>query len=237
MNTVIKAYSQSSNPGNAVELYFEMLRRGFLPNSYTFPPLVSLCAKKGCADDGEKCHGQAVKNGVDAVVHVRNALVHMYANCGLVGCARQVFDAMPVRDLVSWNSIGDGYAKMGDLVSARSLFDVMPERNVVSWNVMLVRYLRGGNLGCGLKLFREMGRVGMRSSPTTMVSAVTACGRSARLKEGRSVHWFWVKNFVEPSLTEGAINATFVEAIRPHVLALWSSPYGKKVLSSNNPKK
>lgn len=33
-----------------------------------------------------------------------------------------------------------------------------------------------------------------------MVSVVTACGRSARLKEGRSVHGFWVRNFLETGL-------------------------------------
>lgn len=177
-----------------------MLGSGFVPNSYTFPPLVNSCAKAGSSGDGEKCHGQVVKNGVDAVLHVRNTLLHMYASCGLLGCARQMFDAMSERDLVSWNSMVDGHVKTGDLVSARRLFDEIPEKNVVSWNIMIAGYLRGGNPGSGMKLFREMGRNGVRGTVTTMVSVVTACGRSARLKEGRSVHGFWVRNFLEGSL-------------------------------------
>ncbi|XXG48098.1 hypothetical protein AAC387_Pa02g2628 [Persea americana] len=199
-NTVIKALSQSADPSRAVAIYFEMLGNGFFPNNYTFPPLVNSCVKAGSLSDGEKCHGQAVKNGVDGVLHVRNAMLHMYASCGLLGSARQMFDAMTDRDLVSWNSMVDGYVKMGDLVSARRLFDEMVERNVVSWNVMIAGYLRGRNPGAGLKLFRVMGRSGVRGTITTMVSVVTACGQSARLKEGRSVHGFWVRCFLEASL-------------------------------------
>lgn len=39
------------------------------------------------------------------------------------------------------------------------------------------------------------------------------------------------------SVEQGHIHAAFVEAIRPHVPALRSSPYGKKVLSCNSLKK
>ncbi|KAK4360097.1 hypothetical protein RND71_022326 [Anisodus tanguticus] len=52
-----------------------------------------------------------------------------------------VFDEMPQRDVVSWNSIVNGYVKMGELVVARELFDAMPYRNLVGWNVMMNGYL------------------------------------------------------------------------------------------------
>ncbi|GJR96385.1 hypothetical protein Tco_0268559 [Tanacetum coccineum] len=44
-----------------------------------------------------------------------------------------------------------------------------------------------------LKLFREMVGEGGRGNDTTVVSVVTACGRSCRLKEGRSVHGYVVR--------------------------------------------
>ncbi|KAK9990125.1 hypothetical protein SO802_025110 [Lithocarpus litseifolius] len=200
INTVIKAYSKSCVPYQAVVFYFEWLRNGFLPNSYTFVPLFGSCAKMGCVKSGLECHGQAIKNGVDSVVPVQNSLIHMYGCCGDIELANKVFVGMSKRDLISWNSIVDGYARIGNLGVAHQLFDLMPDRNVVSWNIMINGYLKGGNPGCGLKLFREMDKTGLRGSDTTMVGVLTACGHSARLKEGRSAHGFLIKMFLRPTI-------------------------------------
>ncbi|XP_010251444.1 PREDICTED: pentatricopeptide repeat-containing protein At3g51320 [Nelumbo nucifera] len=200
-NTVIKAYSCSSIPHQAIGFYFLNLRDGLLPNSYTFVYLLRCCAKVvHCSGVGEKCHGQVVKNGVDKVMPVQNCLIHMYSSFGRVDCAWRVFDGMCDRDLVSWNSMVDGFARVGDLVGARRMFDIMPERNVISWNTMIDGYLKCGSPGCALKLFREMERMGLRGSDTTMVIVLTACGRSARLKEGRSVHGSLIRSFMQSSL-------------------------------------
>nr|KYP66619.1 Pentatricopeptide repeat-containing protein At3g51320 family [Cajanus cajan] len=173
---------------------------GFFPNSYTYVPLIGSCAKMGCIDSGRECHAQATKNGVDSVLQVQNSLIHMYACCGRVQVARVLFDGMLSRDLVSWNSIIDGYMGVGELSVAHQLFDEMPERNLVTWNVMISGYLKGRNPGYAMKLFREMGRLGLRGNARTMVCVATACGRSGRLKEGRSVHGSVVRMLVRSSL-------------------------------------
>lgn len=124
----------------------------------------------------------------------------MYASCGDVKLARVLFEGMLTRDMVSWNSMIDGYVKVGDLSGAHKLFDVMPERNLVTWNVMISGFLKGRNPGYALKLFRKMGRLGLRGNARTMVCVVTACGRSGRLKEGRSVHGSMIRVFMRSSL-------------------------------------
>ncbi|KAK2371472.1 pentatricopeptide repeat-containing protein [Trifolium repens] len=200
VNTVINSYCNSYVPHQAVVFYFHSLRIRFFPNSYTFVPLIGACSKMGCIDNGRMCHAQAVKNGVDFVLPVENSLVHMYGSCGDVYLARVMFDGMVSRDLVSWNSMIDGYVKVGDLSAAHRLFDVMPEKNLVTWNGMISGFLKGRNPGYGLKLFREMGRLGIRGNARTMVCAVTACGRSGRLKEGKSVHGSIIRLFMKSSL-------------------------------------
>ncbi|CAA6666461.1 unnamed protein product [Spirodela intermedia] len=184
----------------AVAFYFEFVGEGFAHNSFAFPPLLNACARIQSLGDGEKCHGQAMKNGVDGVVHVQNALINMYASCGAVNRARFLFDGMTLKDLVSWNSMVDGYVKCEDLPSARSLFDHMPERNVISWNIMISGCLKGRTPERGLELFSEMVKAGLRGTTTTMVSVITACARLGRLKEGRSIHGFCIRNFVELNL-------------------------------------
>ncbi|KAK1428666.1 hypothetical protein QVD17_17505 [Tagetes erecta] len=192
VNTVIKGYCFGCLKNKVGGFYFEMLQEAdgvlFKPNSFTFPPLISWCMRAGELELGRKWHGQAVKVGVDRTLQVENALIHMYAGCGLNDVAWKVFDEMSVRDLVSWNSMVDGYVKVNDMGNAHRLFDKMLETNVVSWNVMMKGYLDVKNPGVVLKLFRNMVRTGVRWNDTTVVSVLTACGRSCRLKEGRSVH-------------------------------------------------
>lgn len=200
VNTVISSYSNSHVPHKAIVFYFTSLKIGFFANSYTFVSLISACSKMACVDNGSMCHGQAVKNGVDFVLPVENSLVHMYGSCGDVEVARVMFDGMVSRDLVSWNSMIDGYVKVGDLSGAHKLFDVMPERNLVTWNCLISGFLNGRNPGYALKLFREMGRLRIRGNARTMVCAVTACGRSGRLKEGKSVHGSMIRLFMRSSL-------------------------------------
>lgn len=201
VNTVIKKYSCSNYHSEAVLFYVEVLRGGrFYPNGFTFPPLISACAKLGCLSLGRMCHGHAVKLGVDTVLPVQNSLVHFYACCGMMDVAYKVFVEMLVRDLVSWNTMVDGFAKVGEMGLAHKLFDAMPERNVVSWNVMITGYLKFRNPGNALKLFREMRVRSFESNDTTMVQVITACGRSNRLIEGRSVHGFLFRSFSRFSL-------------------------------------
>ncbi|XP_057449244.1 pentatricopeptide repeat-containing protein At3g51320-like [Lotus japonicus] len=200
VNTVISAYCKSHDPHLAQVFYFRSLRFRFFPNSYTFVPLIGSCGNTGCIVSGRKCHAQVIKNGFDSVLPVQNSLIHMYADCGDVQVARVLFDSMLARDLASWNSMVDGYLEAGDLSSAHALFDVMPDKNLVTWNIMISGFLKARNPGYALKLFREMGSVGLKGNATTMVCVVTACGRSARLKEGRSVHGSIIRMFSRSSL-------------------------------------
>jgi pentatricopeptide repeat protein len=49
----------------------------------------------------------------------------MYAKCGSIEDARNVFDRMPTRDVVTWNATIRGYAKCGQGWEALKLFRQM----------------------------------------------------------------------------------------------------------------
>ena len=53
----------------------------------------------------------------------------MYSRCGRVAFARKVFDEIPRRDLVSWNSMIAGYAKAGCAREAVEVFGEMGRRD------------------------------------------------------------------------------------------------------------
>ncbi|KAK6121636.1 hypothetical protein DH2020_044627 [Rehmannia glutinosa] len=70
--------------------------------------------------------------------------------------ARDLFDKMPDKDLVSWNLMIDCCAKNGKMGTAQVLFDRMPERDVVSWASMVDGYARMGNVNAARCFFDAM---------------------------------------------------------------------------------
>lgn len=54
----------------------------------------------------------------------------MYPNCGSIQDARDVFDKMVVRDLVSWTVMIEGYAEIGHIQEAFCVFTMMREEGI-----------------------------------------------------------------------------------------------------------
>ncbi|CAI9117421.1 OLC1v1018815C2 [Oldenlandia corymbosa var. corymbosa] len=75
---------------------------------------------------------------------------------GKVDDARHVFDSMPQRDTVTWNSMITGYSKSHRMRDAQALFDICEEKNVTTWTAMLSGYAKAGKLGEALGLFEAM---------------------------------------------------------------------------------
>ncbi|CAL4903853.1 unnamed protein product [Urochloa decumbens] len=71
---------------------------------------------------GALAHGLVLRMGHLADVVVATALLDMYAKCGRVADARRVFDAMVVRNVVSWNAIVVCYGSHGEGKDAVGLF-------------------------------------------------------------------------------------------------------------------
>lgn len=97
--------------------------------------------------------------GFGSDVVVQNALLNVYYKCGDPGdavVARQVFDEMADRDVVSWNSIVGVYMSSGDATGAMELFKAMPERNVVSWNTIVAAFARAGDMVSAHAAFDRM---------------------------------------------------------------------------------
>lgn len=106
-----------------------------------------------------------------------NALLGAHARHGedMVN-AWELFNEMPVRNVISWNAMIVGYVNSGDLGSARAVFDRMCERNAVSWTTMLVGYTRNGHIDSAKALFDEIPEPSLVCW-TAMISGFTKNGR------------------------------------------------------------
>jgi pentatricopeptide repeat protein len=64
----------------------------------------------------------------------------MYCKCKQCTNAQRIFDSLPQKNIVCWNSLISGYSWNGKMVEADELFKKMPERNVASWKTMISGY-------------------------------------------------------------------------------------------------
>ncbi|EEC77446.1 hypothetical protein OsI_16252 [Oryza sativa Indica Group] len=117
-NALIGACLSSGGAGEAVGVYRAMRASepvaGAAPDGCTLASVLKACGAEGDGRCGSEVHGLAVKSGLDRSTLVANALVGMYAKCGLLDSALRVFEWMrDGRDVASWNSAISGCVQNG----------------------------------------------------------------------------------------------------------------------------
>ncbi|KAG2326244.1 hypothetical protein Bca52824_008972 [Brassica carinata] len=159
-NAVIKSHSHGVDPMKALFLFCLMLENGVPVDRFSMSLALKACSRLGFVKEGMQIHGFLIKSGTWSDLFLQNCLIGLYIKCGCLGFARQVFDKMPLRDSVSYNSMIDGgYAQTADGVDvAAKLFDEMPEKDLISWNSMIGGYVKHGRIEDAKVLFDVMPR-------------------------------------------------------------------------------
>eukprot|EP01018_Ginkgo_biloba_P005421 Gb_25283 [translate_table: standard] len=124
-NTMISGYAKSGKYEEALKLHYQMRKANAQPDKFTFPFVLKACAGLLALREGKEIHCHIVRSQFELDVFVATALVDMYAKCGRVENARQVFDKMFTRDVVSWNALIAGYTQNGHDVEALAVFHQM----------------------------------------------------------------------------------------------------------------
>ena len=85
-------------------------------------------------------HLHVLQLGFHSDLYVANALIDMYARLNVLGKARNLFDNLPHRDIVSGNTIISGYSSNGYWEEALDLFKELRNFGLVQdlyviWNL------------------------------------------------------------------------------------------------------
>ncbi|CAK8574138.1 unnamed protein product [Lathyrus sativus] len=83
---------------------------------------LQLCAKTNSSMSGRTCHAQIIRVGFQTDTLTSNMLINMYSKCSLVSDARKVFDEMPIKSVVSWNTMIGALTKVSEEKQALMLF-------------------------------------------------------------------------------------------------------------------
>nr|KYP37015.1 Pentatricopeptide repeat-containing protein At5g48910 family [Cajanus cajan] len=127
-NCMVAGYVGVGDLDAANELMME--GREVMPNKATLVSVLTACANLGMLGMGMWVHSFIRSNDIKPDVLLSTCLLTMYAKCGAMDLARGVFDEMPVRSVVSWNSMIMGYGLHGNGDKALELFLDMEKTGV-----------------------------------------------------------------------------------------------------------
>ncbi|XP_057839795.2 pentatricopeptide repeat-containing protein At2g22070 [Cryptomeria japonica] len=196
-NAIIAGYVLHRKPEEAVEVFREMKRTGTMPDQITISSVLSAYSSLGSLDDGKKTHAHSIKAGFDSDVFVGSAFIDLYAKCESVEDARQVFNKMTERNVVSWNAIMAGYVRCGRVEDARQLFEIMTVRDMVSWTTIIAGCAQNELDGEALQLFSEMQMADIGLDEVTLVSILSSCSTLGTAKQGKQVHAYAIRTGFE----------------------------------------
>lgn len=123
-NAMISGYTHSGLTDKAISLFQEMMTE-FTPNPVTITTILSACAQLGSLSFGKWVHDLVKSKSLEPNIYVSTALIDMYAKCGNILEARQLFDSMSEKNIVTWNAMISGYGLHGYGLEAIKLFHEM----------------------------------------------------------------------------------------------------------------
>ncbi|MCO5578353.1 hypothetical protein L7F22_032194 [Adiantum nelumboides] len=143
---IIEAHNLLCHNNLAIILYFRMKSEGLLPSRCTV-----LCVLGSCTREQELIYGRIINDdviraGQSLDVAIGSRLVDMYAKCSSLEEAQKVFDNLPSRNVVTWNSLIAGYAMAGEIATVFIFLEKMKKDNLCPVGVTFLCVLKACNV-------------------------------------------------------------------------------------------
>lgn len=144
-NVMLTAYTQQGKPMCALQLYEKMQNDGWSPDVRTFVSTLHACGSLAEIENNvteglpskvtwhqiaKAVHADALRRSYDKDVFVSNTLISVYGKCGSTLDAKNVFDGLRWRDVVSWNAMAAAYVEHGLAENCLDLYEQMQTEGV-----------------------------------------------------------------------------------------------------------
>ncbi|KAK1415504.1 hypothetical protein QVD17_31287 [Tagetes erecta] len=159
-NAMIAGYVQCGEPLNGLELFYRMESKGLKVNEASMVSVLSACTRLGALDIGKRAHEYIARKKLKIDVTLGSALVDMYAKCGDINMAMEVFWGMKEKNVYTWSGAIGGLAMNGYGEECVELYRRMLHEDVKPNEVTFTSVLKGcsvaGLVEEGCKLFESM---------------------------------------------------------------------------------
>ncbi|KAI9184941.1 hypothetical protein LWI28_002671 [Acer negundo] len=193
-SAIIDGYIKGGFYKEALEIFNQMQREQIRPRKFVLSSVLSACANVGALDQGKWIHAYVKRNSIFVDAVLGTALVDMYAKCGRLDMAWEVFENMKVKEVFSWNAMIGGLAIHGRAEDAIDLFLKMQLEEIsmrpdgVTFLCILNACAHAGMVERGLRLLSYMKtRFGIEPEIEHYGSAVDLLGRAGLLAEAKEL--------------------------------------------------
>ncbi|XP_045823333.1 pentatricopeptide repeat-containing protein At5g61800 [Trifolium pratense] len=158
--TMIAGYSHGKLCREAIQLFNEMISLNFVPDNIALVSVLSACAQLGELEQGRFVHDYITRNGIRVDSYLTTGLVDLYAKCGCVEIAREIFESCKDKDVFTWNAMLVGFAIHGEGLILLDYFSRMVAEGVqpdgISFLGLLIGCSHAGLVSEARKFFNEM---------------------------------------------------------------------------------
>ncbi|KAK4258771.1 hypothetical protein QN277_005181 [Acacia crassicarpa] len=214
-NAIISGCVEAKLSKEALTLFHEMQLSNIKPDEITMVNCLSACSQLGALDIGIWLHHYIKRHNISLGVTLGTALVDMYAKCGNIARALQVFSEMQQKNCLTWTAIICGLALHGSACDAVSYFlemirsGLMPDE--ITFLGILSACCHGGLVEEGRDFFNQMSSKFNISPKLKHYSCmVDLLGRAGHLEEAEEL----IKNM--PMNADAAVWGALFFACRVH---------------------
>ncbi|KAI3822621.1 hypothetical protein L1987_10216 [Smallanthus sonchifolius] len=200
-NSMIAGYSKGGFYDKCKELYFKMMGlEDMRPNEFTVISVLQACAQSNDLDLGMKVHRYVLDNEIKVDLPVCNAFIAMYAKCGSLDYAKQLFEEMSEKDEISYGSMIFGYMLHGFVDKAMDLFRKMDKPGLSTWNAVISGQFQNRHYEAVVDLFLEMQLYRFKPDTVTLSNIFPTLSHLSNLKGGKEMHAYAVRNYYDKNI-------------------------------------
>lgn len=188
-NAMIACFAQNSRPKEAINLFNNMLNPNVnvQPDEVTLTSVISACSQLGDSRFGPWIESFMRRHGIEMDDHLATALLDLYAKCGSIDKAYELFHGLRKKDLVAYTAMILGCGINGKAADAIKLFDEMLDAHIcpnsITFVGLLTAYSHAGLVEEGYRCFTSMKKYDIAPSVDHYGIMVDLFGRAGRLQE------------------------------------------------------
>ncbi|KAH7297766.1 hypothetical protein KP509_25G011600, partial [Ceratopteris richardii] len=188
-NTLVIGYADQGHGIDALKHFENVQLQGYFPDVVTYIGGLKACCILQDLQKGQAFHAQIFSLGLlGKDPGLGSVLIDMYVKCRMLVKAQDVFERIPIPDVIAWSALIGGYAEAGNFDKTLMYLEKMQKQGIPSSPM---------TFGCGLRVCSSIGAM---SKGQEIHSEIERCGLHHEV--GNDLVYMYAKDGWLPSAQE-----------------------------------